>query len=166
MGQGERETGRVQQILLGLEWRWCTKEGPLQVIKHAFMECEQIEGKWDSRATARRSYPMPPRRRPGAVAGRSNPCPKPGAAMRGITLSPRSGATAGRSYPFPPRLRPGAATRGVTRSRGCAGAGGPRGAIPHWRSGRAAVRRYPSSKVRSNGCALLEQPWRDTPHPR
>ena len=46
------------------------------------------------------------------------------------------------------------------------GAGGPRGAIPHWRSGRAAVRRYPSSKVRSNGCALLEQPWRDTPRPR
>ena len=52
------------------------------------------------------------------------------------------------------------------RSRGCAGAGGPRGAIPLWRSGRAAVRRYPSSKVRSNGRALLEQPWRDTPHPR
>ena len=52
------------------------------------------------------------------------------------------------------------------RSRGCPGAGGPRGAIPHWRSGRAAVRRYPSSKVRSNGCALLEQPWRDTPRPR
>ena len=25
------------------------------------------------------------------------------------------------------------------------------------RSGRAAVRRYPSSKVRSSGCALLEQ---------
>ena len=48
----------------------------------------------------------------------------------------------------------------------CAGAGGPRGAIPHWRSGRVAVRRYPSSKVRSNGCALLEQPWRDTPGPR
>ena len=36
------------------------------------------------------------------------------------------------------------------------------GAIPHWRSGRAAVRRYPSPKVRSNGCALLKQPWRDT----
>ena len=30
----------------------------------------------------------------------------------------------------------------------------------------AAVRRYPSSKVRSSGCALLEQPWRDTPCPR
>ena len=25
-------------------------------------------------------------------------------------------------------------------------------------SGRVAVRRYPSSKVRSSGCALLEQP--------
>ena len=35
------------------------------------------------------------------------------------------------------------ATRGVTQSRGCAGAGGPRGAIPHWSSRRAAVRRYP-----------------------
>ena len=28
----------------------------------------------------------------------------------------------------------------------------------------AVVRRYPSSKVRSSGCALLEQLWRDTPH--
>ena len=37
---------------------------------------------------------------------------------------------------------------------------------PHSRSGGAAVRRYPSSKVRSSGCALLEQPWRDTPCPR
>ena len=33
----------------------------------------------------------------------------------------------------------------------------PRGVTPRWRSGRAVVRRYPSSKVRSNGCALLEQ---------
>ena len=47
----------------------------------------------------------------------------------------------------------------------CACTGGPRGAIPRWRSGRAAVRRYPLSKVRSSGCALLEQPWSDTPHP-
>ena len=37
------------------------------------------------------------------------------------------------------------------------GAGGPRGATPHSRSGGAAVRRYPSSKVRSSGCGLLEQ---------
>ena len=44
------------------------------------------------------------------------------------------------------------------RSRSCAGAGGPRGDIPCCRSGRTAVRRYPSSKVRSNGCILLQQP--------
>ena len=31
------------------------------------------------------------------------------------------------------------------------GAGGPRGATPSSRSGGAAVRRYPSSKVRSSG---------------
>ena len=52
------------------------------------------------------------------------------------------------------------------RSGGCAGTGGPRGATPCSRSGGAVVRRYPSLKVRSSGCALLEQPWRDTPHPR
>ena len=45
---------------------------------------------------------MPRRRRPGAAAGRNNPPP-----------------------------RPGAATTGITPSRGSAGAGGPRGAIPH-----------------------------------
>ena len=43
------------------------------------------------------------------------------------------------------------------RSSGCWGAGGPRGAIPRSRSEGAAVRRYPLSKVRSSGCALLEQ---------
>ena len=52
------------------------------------------------------------------------------------------------------------------RSGSRMGARGPRGSLPRWRSGRAAVRRYPLSKVRSSGCALLEQPWRDTPHPR
>ena len=33
----------------------------------------------------------------------------------------------------------------------------PRGATPCSRSEGVAVRRYPSSKVRSSGCALLEQ---------
>ena len=47
----------------------------------------------------------------------------------------------------------------------CSGAGGSRGATPRSRSGGVAMRRYPSSKVRSSGCALLEQPWRDTPRP-
>ena len=66
-------------------------------------------------------------------------------------------------------VRPGRGPGGATqlpRSGGCVGAGGPRGAIPRRRSGRAAVRRYLSSKVRSRGYALLEQPWRDTPRPR
>ena len=52
--------------------------------------------------------------------------------------------------------RPGGPTP-RPRSGGCMGAGGPRGAIPCWRSGRAMVRRYPSSNVRSSGCAFLEQ---------
>ena len=59
--------------------------------------------------------------------------------------------------------------RGATtcpRSGGCMGAGRPRGATPRSRSGGAVVRSYPSSKVRSLGCSLLEQPWRYTPHPR
>ena len=34
----------------------------------------------------------------------------------------------------------------------------PRGATPPSRSGGVAMRRYPLSKVRSSGCALLEQP--------
>ena len=48
--------------------------------------------------------------------------------------------------------------RGATphlRSGGCTGAGGPKGAIPHSRSGGVAVRKYPSSKVRSSGCGCL-----------
>ena len=45
------------------------------------------------------------------------------------------------------------------RTGGCTGTGGLTGAM--WssaRSGGIAVRRYPSSQVRSSGCALLEQP--------
>ena len=41
-----------------------------------------------------------------------------------------------------------------------------RGATPCPRSEAEPRRSYPMSKVRSSGCALLEQPWRDTPHPR
>ena len=43
----------------------------------------------------------------------------------------------------------------MPRSGGCTGAGGPKGAIPHSRSGGVAVRKYPSSKVRSSGCGCL-----------
>ena len=44
------------------------------------------------------------------------------------------------------------------RSSGCMGTGGLRVATPRSRSGEAAVRRDPSSKVRSSSCALLQQP--------
>ena len=50
--------------------------------------------------------------------------------------------------------------RGATarpRSGSCLGARGPREATPRSRSGGLMVRRYPSSKVRSSGCTLLEQ---------
>ena len=56
-----------------------------------------------------------------------------------------------------PGWRPGETTPPPRRG-GCVRVGGPRGAIPHSRSEGVAVRRYPSSKVRSIGCALLEQP--------
>ena len=87
---------------------------------------------------AKRSYPSP------AVRGGGRevlPCAwGQGRQLRGATPCPRSG--------------------------GYAGAGGPRGATPCSRSGGAAVRTYPSSKVRRSGCALLEQPKGDNPHPR
>ena len=51
---------------------------------------------------------------------------------------------------------PGGATP-RPRSSACMGTGGPTRATPHSRSGGATMRRYPSSKVRSSGCALLEQ---------
>ena len=40
------------------------------------------------------------------------------------------------------------------RSGGCVGTGGPRGATPCSTSGRAAMRRYPSSKVRETQAGL------------
>ena len=54
-------------------------------------------------------------------------------------------------------------TTPLPRRGACAGAGGTREATPHSRSGGGAVRRYPSSKVRSSGCAFLE-PREEIPH--
>ena len=77
------------------------------------------------------------------------------------------------SPPWPIHLGPtwgqGWWPKGATprpRSGSCTGAGGLRGTTSHSRSGGVAVRRYPSSKVRSSGCVLLEQQWRNTPCPR
>ena len=45
----------------------------------------------------------------------------------------------------------------------CLDAEGPRRATPLSRSGGAAMRRYTSSKVRSNGCTLLDS-HEEIPH--
>ena len=84
------------------------------------------------------------------------------AVMDHAEACPRSEAAAKRSYST-------SEVRGSSRERQPHSRGQrqrPRGAIPRSRSGGAAVRSYTSSKVRSSGCALLEQPWRDTPRPR
>ena len=79
---------------------------------------------------------------------------------------------AGRSYPRPKAWGGGREELPYTRGQGqrprgaiprpkrggCVGTGGPRGSTPCSRSGRAAVRRYPSFKVRRSGGGLLEQP--------
>ena len=73
---------------------------------------------------------------------------------------PTSEARGGSREELPPARGQGQRPRGATpspRSGGCVGAGGPRGATPCSRSGGMAVRRYPSYKVRSSGCTLLEQ---------
>ena len=85
---------------------------------------------------------------------------------RGDTPRPRSGAvtesarlhqhrSGGKELP---NVRgQGWRPRGATprpRSSGCSGKGGPRGAIPPLRTGRAAMRRHPSSKVRNSGCTF------------
>ena len=95
-----------------------------------------------------------------------------GRQLRGATGHPRPRAVAGRSHPMPeardggweeqPHARgqgrlPGGSTP-RPRSGGCAGVRGPREAIPCLRSGRVVMRRQLSSKVRSSGCGLLDQP--------
>ena len=77
-------------------------------------------------------YLMPPCLRPGVAAGRRNPCPRPGAVARKTNPTSKEPWLHGRRR--------------------------ARGATPRSRSGGAAVRRYPLSKVRSSSCTLLEQP--------
>ena len=131
------------------------------------------QGQWPGGATprptpgaaAQNGYP-----KPDARGGGPEPLPTTGGQGRWPVVTmphPRPRAEARRHYP-PPEVRssvwealpyarcqgwrPGGATP-RPRSRGCAGAGGPRGAVPCSMSGGAAVRRYPSSKVRSSACA-------------
>ena len=96
---------------------------------------------------------------------------------RGDSPSRRSGAVAKRRYPKSKVMR--SSWEDLPQIQGREQR--PRGDTPSLRSGTAAkwrypksssrsgavvMRIYPTSKVRSNGCTLLEQPWRDTPCPR
>ena len=130
----------------------CPKGGGQEELPHVRGQGQRprVPG-WNSAGTAEKSYPSP---RSGAAVGRSYP-----------TSEVRDGGWEELPHARGQGRRPGGPTP-RPRSGGCAGAGGPSGAIPCWRSGRAVVRRYPSSKVRSSGCALLEQPWRNNPRPR
>ena len=116
-------------------------------------------------SVAERIYPM------SEVRGRSQEDPMPqGRRPRGVTPHPRSGAAAKSARlqrrrnareKLPLVRAQGRWLGGATprpRSGGCTGVGVPRGTIPRSRSEGAAVRRYPSFKVRSSRCALLEQP--------
>ena len=141
---------------------WCTKLG-WKKLRHVRGQGQKPGGPHAQRAATKRRCPT------SEVRGSSRECQAAtvqerlrgqGRRPRGATPRPRSGEATSSSR------RRAAAGRSSPRSGGCTGIGGPRGAIPCWRSGKAAVRSYPSSKVRSSGCALLKQLWRDTPRPR
>ena len=135
----------------------------------------------DSEGTAERNYPtsevrgsgreeLPHVRGQGWQPRGATPCSRSSWRLR-VPGCDRAGAVE-RSYPMseargrgqeelPTARGQGWRPRQATahpRSSGCTGTGGPRGAIPHSRSGMAAVRRYPLPKVRSSSCTLLEQP--------
>ena len=137
----------------------------------------------DGAGTAERSYPTSEvggaaeRRYPASEVRGGNKRSYPVSEVRAAAerryptlLSLRPGAAGRSSYPMPPHPRPGAAA-GRSNPKPEARGGG-RGDQPHavaaWAQegleelsyieGRVAVRRYPSSKVRSIGCTLLEQP--------
>ena len=119
-GQGQKPGGPHA-------WRAVAKRSyPTSEVKGSSQECHAVMAQeWPRRATQ--------------VWGQ-------GWRLGGATPHPRSGAGAGRTYPTTLHLRPGQRPGGATprpRSCGCMGTGRPRGAIPCWRSGRAAVRRYP-----------------------
>ena len=136
-GQGQKPGGPHA-------WRAAAKRSYLtSEVRGSGRECQAaMVQEWPRRAT--------PHLRSGVVAERSYPMPKARGRGQEDQLQARGqGRWTGGPTPCP-------------RSGGCTVAGGTREAIPRWRSGRVAVRRYPLYKVRSSGCALLEQPWRDT----
>ena len=138
---------------------------PMEIIENIITEIEN----WlrpSALSATKRSYPT------SEVRGSSRECQAETVQeqQRGATPRLRSGVAAksarlqqhrSSQAELPHARRQGRWRIGATprpRSGGCTGAGGRRGATPRFRSGGAAVRRYPSSKVRSSTCTLLEQP--------
>ena len=68
-----------------------------------------------------------------------------------------------RSYPTSKVRGSGPKSNPTSRSGGCAGSGGLRGATPHSRSAGVAMRRYPLSKVRA-AAALCWSSREEIPH--
>ena len=149
------ENFHEQRSLVGYSPCGCKESDTTeQLNKHTYVKYISIKRGWLQPAQRAQPRGAAPRPRSGAAAMRS--CP---------TSEVRSGSREELPHVQGQEQQPwGAAPR--PRSGSCEGAGGPRGAIPCSRSGGAAVRRYPSSKVRSSRCALLEQLWRDSPRPR
>ena len=125
------------------------------VAKRSYPTSEVRGSGWECQAVTAQEWPRgaTPHLRPGAAAGRNYPASEVRGGQRSQPRARSQGQWEGGATPFP-------------RSGGYTGAAVSRGAIPSWKSGRAAVRRYSSSKVKSSGCTLLEQLWRDTPRPR
>ena len=137
--------------------RFCFQTFNIWDNNHVRGQGQKLGGPHARRAAAKRSYPTSEVRGSGreyqTATGHRNsgeelsriqgqggrprgvtPRPRSGAGMRGVTPHLRSGAAAGRRYPTPQARGQGRWPGGPTlcpRSRGCAGAGGPRGAIPH-----------------------------------
>ena len=132
-------------------------------LPHVQGQGQKPGGPHAGRAVTKRSYPTSEGRGSGLECHAATAQEW----QRGATPGPRLGAAAGRSYPTPEARGGGREDQPhVQRAVAAQAQEGLRGAIRRWTSGRAVVRRYPSSEVRSNCCALLEQPWRDTPCPR
>ena len=128
----------------------------LRHINHLIMPNEYIRLRWAtprlrSGVVAETSYPMSEIRSGGwdeLTHARGQ-----GQRPRGATTCPRSGVAAEKNNPMSKEWW----LRGRRRAER---------SYSTFEVRRGGGRRYPSSKVRSSGCALLEQPSRDTTCPR
>ena len=103
---------------------------------------------------------MPPLPRPGAAAGRSYPVSEVRGGREELPHAPTPEARSGGWEELPHTQGQGQQAGGATprpRSGGCAGAGGPRGAIP-LKVRRGGGEEIPLLEGKEQGCALLEQP--------